>query len=238
VSNNGLRGRSLERAITRAAARYRQQGICMLTKVPTPMATTRDGYLIPSGVAGPDFLGCLNGGRMLVIEAKECRGARLPLEHIPEHQRVACGIYAELGADVRLVVSFDDPGETYSIAWDHVADFLANRWRASLSLAWCRWRGVLVEEHESERDDRRQVLFLDARQQQPDRGVAETEVCTDEVRCRAAGGRIDHDEPEAAPPVRSDPVPMVERLQRIQEACMEGIARQAKARRGKARWNR
>jgi recombination protein U len=239
--DSALRGRQLEHAIARAAVAYRQQGRCMLSKIPTPMITSRDGYLIPSGAAGPDFLGCLEGGRLLAVEAKETRGAAFPLDHMPESQRTALARYAALGADCRLIVSFEDIGEAFGIAWDLVEGFLRSPWRASLSLAWCRAFGLLLPERESA-SARRMVLFLEgARHAAAEAG--RHEAAADAERCRARLAARERAAPQedelalAAPPVPAPQLSPQERIARIASACAEGIERQLRGRR-KARWQR
>jgi penicillin-binding protein-related factor A (putative recombinase) len=155
VSGFAGRGRPLEHAISRAAKRYYSDH-CEIRKQETPTATSVELGVFYSSSAPIDFLGVIEG-RACAIEAKQVsKGASLSL-HIDadpvdrvrdvdftEAQQKALGHQYQLGAWTRLVVAFDEHNETFAIDWPPLAAFIANAWRGSLSLEWCRAYGDLV----------------------------------------------------------------------------------------------
>jgi penicillin-binding protein-related factor A (putative recombinase) len=166
--SHALRGRILERAIARAAKRcYAER--CELRKQETPTATSTERGVFYSASAPIDFLGVLEG-RACAIEAKQVkRGALLRIYTHAQSSNVkwtspqqeAMRRQHALGAWVRLVIAFDEHGETFAIDWPALAVFLANPWRKSLSLDWCRAYGELVPDGPRFDAKARVVRFLE-----------------------------------------------------------------------------
>jgi penicillin-binding protein-related factor A (putative recombinase) len=143
-SSYGMRGRSLESAVGKAAKLYERQGRCFLHHRPTPTRQRNDGTVVYAEKAGVDFEGHDGEARALYVECKETRGKSFPLVDLTDGQRRFMDARHRMRARCLLVVDFTAIGETYAISWEHVQAFLLNPWRESLSLDWCRAFGQLV----------------------------------------------------------------------------------------------
>ena len=155
------KGKPLELAIGRAARAYRHAGRAMLVRQTPPITNGPDGMLIYSGSAPIDFIGTKAGGKALAIEAKSTKGTSWPIALLEEQQRTAMEEFHRMGAEVLLVVAFDELFETYAIPWPTLAPFLLAPWRQSLSPTWCRALGLLVPESDRDDDAKRRCLFLE-----------------------------------------------------------------------------
>jgi penicillin-binding protein-related factor A (putative recombinase) len=138
-----IKGRALENAISKGFAFYRKRNRADGKKLATPMRFLR-GKWRHVGTSGSDFDGVEDGGRALVIEAKETAETSFPLSKLSENERDYLTERHRFGARALLVIDFTALNETYAISWEHVAMFLANPWRESLSLDWCRAFGQIV----------------------------------------------------------------------------------------------
>lgn len=181
------RGGALELAIKRAGAGlYRPAGRACITQQFPDIANMGDGTVGYASGAPVDFLGALQGGRLIAIEAKSTKGQSLATERLRPDQQRLMGILASLGADVRLVIAFGADGtktlgEVYSIGWPAVATFLAVGWRASFSRTWARVEGLhLPVEHPGNAATRR-VLWLDGHEH-PDRRAAVDQLEAEKAR--------------------------------------------------------
>jgi penicillin-binding protein-related factor A (putative recombinase) len=138
-----IKGRALENAISKGFAFYRKRNRADGKKLATPMRFLR-GKWRHVETSGSDFEGVEAGGRALVIEAKETAETSFPLSKLSENERDYLTERHRFGARALLVIDFTLLNETYAISWEHVAMFLANPWRESLSLDWCRAFGQIV----------------------------------------------------------------------------------------------
>lgn len=136
-------GRALEDAIARGFAAYKVQGRAVGEKRYNGNAKIK-GRWVPVISSGADFSGTLAGGRGLHVEAKETKETAWPLSKISDDEIKHLDKHHAIGALCLLVVDFTALNETYAIGWEHVAMFLRNPWRESLSLSWCRAFGQLV----------------------------------------------------------------------------------------------
>ena len=223
------RGRPLEVAILRAARKYRKDGRAMLVKQSPPIATGADGLIVYSGTAPVDFLGCHRDGRALAIETKSTKRPSWPIADLRDDQREALSALDALGADVRLVLAFDELGETYALPWRTVASFLANPWRESFTPAWCRAFGLLVPEQDRGEGSRRRCLFLDAAEH-VDAAQARLAMVEEQQRAKPAT-KVEAEPARPAAPSRPSFVSLSEeeRRARILDACNEGIGRALKS---------
>jgi penicillin-binding protein-related factor A (putative recombinase) len=162
-TSHALRGRILERAISRAGVQYRKAGRAEIWKQETPTPIHTDRGVITPGTAPIDFLGTLAGsGRAIALEAKQVsKGASFPLVDWSERQRRKLEEKHRFGAWTRLVIAFDEHNETFAIDWPALASFLAAPWRESLSLDWCRAYGELVADGPRLDAQARCVRFLE-----------------------------------------------------------------------------
>ena len=137
------RGKQLEDAIARAFAVYKTTGRAVGEKRYVGNRKV-NGKWIPVLSSGVDFSGTVKGGRGLHVEAKETARTAWPLSEISDAEVKHLNKHHAIGALCLLVVEFTSLNETYAIGWEHVAMFLRNPWRESLSLDWCRAFGQLV----------------------------------------------------------------------------------------------
>jgi penicillin-binding protein-related factor A (putative recombinase) len=103
------------------------------------------GRWMPVISSGADFSGGLApNGRGFHVEAKETGRTALPISDISDDEIKHMNRHHAIGELCLLVVDFTALCETYAISWEHVAAFLINPWRESLSLDWCRAFGQVV----------------------------------------------------------------------------------------------
>ena len=98
----GPRGRALEGDLEAVHARYLAQGLAAVERVPSPPRSGADARA--KGV--PDFLGCLDGGQCVALEAKEFRECAT-LNKLADEQLGALLGLARRGAVALLVVQVD-----------------------------------------------------------------------------------------------------------------------------------
>lgn len=149
------RGQGLERYLDELHALYRSQGRACVFRTPPPVKLLRrldKGQFVAVHLSEgpPDYTGFV-GGRAVCFDAKECKDARWPFSHLPEHQADAfdaaqaqgawCFIYLRLrGAD--FVLPWAGVGPRWR-AW-HEAKARAVAGSASLSTVDCYGLGWLV----------------------------------------------------------------------------------------------
>ncbi len=86
----GLRGSALEELINRTNDKYREEGLAIVQKIPTPITPVRmTGKQITLAYfdqkSTVDYIGAVQG-LPVCFDAKECREDRFPLQNIHEHQ--------------------------------------------------------------------------------------------------------------------------------------------------------
>lgn len=142
--NRGYQGRALENAIEEGFKHYKKLGRAVGEKRHNGSRKIK-GVWRPVISSGADFSGTLAGGRGLHVEAKETGRTAWPLADISDAEIKHLDKHHTIGAQCLLVIDFTSIKETYAIDWAHVAMFLKNPWRESLSLDWCRAFGCVVE---------------------------------------------------------------------------------------------
>ncbi|MCR5501466.1 MAG: Holliday junction resolvase RecU [Lachnospiraceae bacterium] len=88
----GLRGSALEELINKTNDKYREEGLAIVQKIPTPITPVK---MAPEGKqitlayfdqkSTVDYIGAVQG-LPVCFDAKECREDRFPLHNIHEHQ--------------------------------------------------------------------------------------------------------------------------------------------------------
>lgn len=91
-NSRGLRGSALEEFINRTNERYREKGLALIQKVPTPITPVRmdkEHRQITLAYFGQkstvDYIGAVQG-IPVCFDAKECRTDTFPLHNVHEHQ--------------------------------------------------------------------------------------------------------------------------------------------------------
>jgi recombination protein U len=177
-SSHANRGKALEGALILAAREYERTGRASVFHRPTRKIWTQRGWVYPEK-AGCDFVGNVDG-TAITFEAKETKTDALPLANVKPHQIDA--LFANRKGISGLVVGFmkANPVEVYWVPYAALAEFLADKWRESLSLLWCRAYGELCW-LEANAAGKLRVMFLDTRPH-PDRSRARIEVADESYR--------------------------------------------------------
>ena len=91
-NSRGLRGSTLEELINRTNEKYREQGLALIQKVPTPITPIRIdkehrhitlAYFDQKSTV--DYIGAVQG-IPVCFDAKECSASTFPLQNVHEHQ--------------------------------------------------------------------------------------------------------------------------------------------------------
>ncbi|MCD8036954.1 MAG: Holliday junction resolvase RecU [Clostridiales bacterium] len=115
----GLRGSVLEECINFTNEYYRQHGIAVVQKIPTPItpvemnketSTITLAYFDKQSTV--DYIGAVQG-IPICFDAKEAAQPRLPLQNIHEHQVKFMEDFAKQGGISFLIVNFTTEGEFY-----------------------------------------------------------------------------------------------------------------------------
>ena len=118
---NNATGHHFEDYIMGGCRQYEAQGMAKFQKTPEPFRTLRkyrDGTATVRFTANaePDFIGCENGGGLIVFEAKKTQTNKITQNVITEHQWKALDKYMELKATVGVCAGIKD--ETFWIEWN------------------------------------------------------------------------------------------------------------------------
>ncbi len=133
-NSRGLRGSSFEESINFTNERYRQSGLALFQKIPTPITPVRMdqenrtitlAYFEKQSTV--DYIGVAQG-IPIAFDAKETAGKSLPLQNIHAHQMAFMEEFrAQRGLSFLLVhFSMQDeyfllPFETLKVYWENVA---------------------------------------------------------------------------------------------------------------------
>lgn len=118
---NHDRGRQLEELVEAACAWYRERNLADIEKTPEPMkilGRQESGRFLAcyTRKAQPDFKGTLQGGRAVVLEAKNTDTGRITQDRVSPAQWAALDRHESLGAAVFVLVSFQLE-RFYRIPW-------------------------------------------------------------------------------------------------------------------------
>lgn len=101
------RGSALEDLITYTNSQYRQKGIAIINKIPTPTTIKKDGTGFFKAKSTVDFTGTLAGGRFICFDAKETKQPNIfPLSNVHQHQMDYMQSVADMGGIAFLIVRF------------------------------------------------------------------------------------------------------------------------------------
>lgn len=118
---NNASGHHFEDYIMGGCRYYEELGFAKFQKTPEPFRTLRkyrDGTATIrfTGKAEPDYIGCEQGGTLIVFEAKKTTTDKLLQSVVTTHQWKALDKYEELGATAGVCVGIKD--ETFWIDWE------------------------------------------------------------------------------------------------------------------------
>lgn len=125
----GLRGSTLEELINRTNESYREKGLALIQKIPTPITPieidkasrhiTLAYFDMKSTV---DYIGAVQG-IPVCFDAKECAVRTFPLQNIHPHQIAFMREFEKQGGVAFIILSFTSQGEIYYVPFDVIAGF-------------------------------------------------------------------------------------------------------------------
>ncbi len=118
-TTRGLRGSTLEDLINRTNTMYRENGLALIQKVPTPITPIKIdkesrhitlAYFDQKSTV--DYIGAVQG-YPICFDAKECSKDKFPLANVHEHQRAFMKEFEKQGGISFLVIYFSHRDEFY-----------------------------------------------------------------------------------------------------------------------------
>lgn len=139
IKNYGNRGRATEDMLGIAHNSLGARGIAWIRKIPTPVKVLRpmkDGKFMAvfAGSAGADYVGTLQGGRAVVVEAKELKkGASLPVSRFTQAELDHLTVTEDAGGLAIVFIRRVSDGGLWAIPWHNYQAALATG-RKSMNL--------------------------------------------------------------------------------------------------------
>ena len=161
---NGLRGSDLEDTINCTISRYRDDGLALLQKVPTPITPVKldgKGHIILAYFeqkSTVDYIGAVQG-IPVCFDAKECKVDTFPLSNIHEHQMDFMRDMEKQKGIAFFLLYFSHRKEYYFLSFDEAEAFwnrMLNGGRKSFRYDELKSNHFISENHLGE------ILFLDA----------------------------------------------------------------------------
>lgn len=150
----GKRGQTLEIMVEHSNKAYKNRGMALVDKVPTPWnvhynrRTGRVANAFPEKKGTVDFIG-VSHGRSLAFEAKSTRiRTRLPLENFQKHQVQYLLTHQEQGGISFCIVHFEKHNETYFLKADDVIEWWNGQFeggRKSIPYEWFKMNCDLIK---------------------------------------------------------------------------------------------
>lgn len=128
-SSKGLRGSTLEEMINSTNDKYREQGLALIQKIPTPITPVEidqksrhitKAYFEKQSTV--DYIGTVQG-IPICFDAKECSKDTYPLMNIHEHQVQFMKDFEEQGGIAFIVLMFTHKNEIYYVPFKDVLKF-------------------------------------------------------------------------------------------------------------------
>lgn len=128
-NSRGLRGSTLEDLINRTNEQYREKGLALIQKVPTPITPIRIdkehrhitlAYFDQKSTV--DYIGAVQG-IPVCFDAKECSGDTFSLQNIHEHQVRFMGEFQQQGGIAFLVIFYTHRNEIYYMPYEDMRRF-------------------------------------------------------------------------------------------------------------------
>ena len=162
----GNRGMSFEADINESNDYYREKGLCLITKRPTPINVVKVDYSHGATItqayfetqSTTDYNGVCEG-RYIDFEAKSTRSkTSFPLANIPPQQIDHLKRVLGQGGIAFFLIHFELLGKTFLVPAEKVISFYEERPRASMTLSFIEENGRLIKEAFSPRYDYLPVL--------------------------------------------------------------------------------
>ena len=128
-NSRGLRGSTLEDMINKTNEKYRENGLALIQKIPTPITPikmepeTRHitlAYFEQKSTV--DYIGAVQG-IPVCFDAKECNTDTFPLANIHEHQVAFMENFEKQGGESFFLLSFTKRDEFYYLRLDVLLEF-------------------------------------------------------------------------------------------------------------------
>lgn len=165
-AQTGNRGMGFEADINESNAYYRDKGLCLITKRPTPINVVKVDYSRGATItqayfetqSTTDYNGVYEG-RYIDFEAKSTRSkTSFPLANIPPQQIDHLKKVLEQKGIAFFLIHFELLGKTYLVPAKEVILFYEERPRSSMTLSFIEEKGRIVKEGFSPRYDYLPVL--------------------------------------------------------------------------------
>ncbi len=128
-NSRGLRGSTLEELVNRTNEKYREQGLALIQKVPTPITPIKidkEHRHITLAYFGEkstvDYIGAVQG-IPVCFDAKECDGDTFPLQNIHAHQVKFMEDFEKQEGIAFLVLLFSHRNELYFLTYQQMRRF-------------------------------------------------------------------------------------------------------------------
>lgn len=125
----GLRGSTLEELINRSNDNYREKGLALIQKVPTPItpiSIDKESRHITLAYfdqkSTVDYIGVVQG-IPVCFDAKECAANTFPLQNIHPHQVAFMEEFKKQGGISFVILSYTQKDEVYYLPFDHLKAF-------------------------------------------------------------------------------------------------------------------
>ena len=128
-NSRGLRGSTLEEYVNRTNERYREQGLALIQKIPTPITPVqidkehrhiRLAYFEQKSTV--DYIGNVQGVP-ICFDAKECASETFPIQNIHSHQVEYMKEFEQQQGIAFLIIYFSKQGEYYYVPFRDVYRF-------------------------------------------------------------------------------------------------------------------
>ena len=128
-NSRGLRGSTLEDLINRTNEQYREKGLALIQKVPTPITPIKIdkehrhntlAYFEQKSTV--DYIGAVQG-IPVCFDAKECNTDTFSLQNIHEHQVQFMEAFEKQGGVSFLIIFYTHKNEIYYMPYDHMRKF-------------------------------------------------------------------------------------------------------------------
>lgn len=125
----GLRGSSLEELINRSNESYREKGLALIQKIPTPItpiSIDKESRHITLAYfeqkSTVDYIGSVQG-IPICFDAKECAVNTFPLQNIHPHQIAFMEEFEEQGGISFIILSYTHKNEIYYLPFIRLKEF-------------------------------------------------------------------------------------------------------------------
>lgn len=128
-NTRGLRGSTLEELINRTNESYREKGLALIQKIPTPItpiSIDKESRHITLAYfdqkSTVDYIGAVQG-IPVCFDAKECASNTFPLQNIHPHQIAFMEEFEGQGGIAFIILSYTQKNEIYYLAFDQMKEF-------------------------------------------------------------------------------------------------------------------